>query len=144
MITVANIVNACPGRLLCITYEILLEHIKQAAQSELEDRQHHLDKANEALKLLTSTLDFKIALSKELFRIYVYVQGLLVSNTKNEKLEEAYRLVYKLYEAYEQITKDEEGKPSMQNAEAIYAGMTYGTNDINEIYLGSNNRGFKA
>lgn len=144
MITVANIVNACPGRLLCITYEILLDHIKKAAESEAENKNYHLAKANEAIKLLTSTLDFKISLSNELFRIYVYVQSLLVSNTKKEKLEEAYRLIDKLYKAYDQITEDENGMPSMQNAEAIYAGVTYGTSDVNEIYLGSTNRGFKA
>lgn len=146
MVTVSNIVNASRGELLCITYELLLEQIELATKNEeAEKRKNHINKAIEIIQMLVQDLDFEIELSKELFRIYVYVQGLLVNAKKNDKLEEAYKLINKIYEAYKKITAEEESKkPSMQNAEAIYAGFTYGKNSINEVTIGGEDRGFKA
>ena len=146
MITVSNIVNASRGELLCITYELLLEQIELATKSEIvEDRKMHVQKAIKIIQMLVSDLDFKIELSNELFRIYVYVQGLLINAKDHDKLEEAHKLIYKIYEGYKKITEEEESKkPSMQNAEAIYAGLTYGKGSINEMSLGRENRGFKA
>lgn len=146
MITVSNVVNASRGELLCITYELLLEQIELAKKSkEVEERQNHIKKAIKILHMLVGDLDFSIGLSQELFRIYVYVQGLLINAKQNDKLEEAYKLIHKIYEGYKTIVAKEEGsKPVMQNAEAIYAGLTYGKSSVNEMTIGNENRGFKA
>ena len=146
MITVSNIVNASRGELLCITYELLLERIELAIKSEeAVERKKYLNKAIEIVQILAGYLDFEIELSKELFRIYVYVQGLLINAKENDKLEEAYKLIDKIYQAYKKITEEEVNKrPSMQNTEAIYAGLTYGKSSINEMTIGGENRGFKA
>lgn len=146
MITVSNIVNASRGELLCITYELLLERIELAIKSEeADERKKHIYKAIEVVQMLAGDLDFEIELSKELFRIYVYVQGLLINAKENDKLEEAYKLIDKIYQAYKKITEEEVNKrPSMQNTEAIYAGLTYGKSSINEMTIGGENRGFKA
>lgn len=145
MITVSSVANASRGQLLCITYELLLEKIELAKQKEGKARTVEAKKAIDIVQMLVGDLDFNIAISKELFRIYVYVQGLLVQSKYTEKLEEAYKLIEKLYVAFKEITKNEaQNKPSIQNAEVIYAGMTYGKNDLNEMSLGSNKRGFEA
>ena len=146
MITVSNIVNASRGELLCITYELLLERIELAIKSEeADERKKHIHKAIEVVQMLAGDLEFEIELSKELFRIYVYVQGLLINAKENDKLEEAYKLIDKIYQAYKKITEEEVNKrPSMQNTEAIYAGLTYGKSSINEMTIGGENRGFKA
>lgn len=146
MITVSNVVNASRGELLCMTYELLLEEIEKASKiEEMEERKVHIDKAIKVLQMLAEDLNFEVELSKELFRIYVYVQGLLVNGRHTEKLEEAYKLIHKIYEAYKKIADEEESKaPSMENAEKIYAGLTYGKTSVNEITIGIDNRGFKA
>lgn len=145
MITVSNIANASKGELLCITYELLLEQIKMATQSEGEERKVYVEKGIRIIKMLVGDLDFGIPLSNELFRIYVYVQGILIQAKTNQKLEEAYHLIHKIYEAFKKITEEEiDKKPSIQNAEAIYAGLTYGKEDIKETILQDYNRGFKA
>lgn len=145
MVTVSNVVNASRGELLCMTYELLLEHINQAIKSECEEQKRYLDKALQIIRMLVEDLDFEIPLSVELFRIYVYVQGLLIQRKKVEKLEEAYRLLHKIYEAFKKITEEEINKtPSMQNAEMIYAGLTYGKNEIKETIIRDYDRGFKA
>lgn len=146
MVTVSSVVNASKGELLCITYELLLEAIELGEKSQdVEERKRHIKKAIEIIQMLVGDLNFEYELSKELFRIYVYVQGLLVNAKKNEQLEEAYRLINKLYEGFKKVAEQEEAKkPSMENAEAIYAGFTYGKDSIHEISVGRENRGFKA
>ncbi|MBP3889446.1 MAG: flagellar protein FliS [Cellulosilyticum sp.] len=143
MITVANVVNASQGELLCITYEILLESIQQAV--ECQDNERYINKAIKVIQMLTEDLDFEIPLSHDLFRLYVYIQGLLVQRKNHEKIQEAYKLVNIIYQGYKQISENQESKvPSMTNAQQIYAGLTYGVNDLNEIDFSQTNRGFKA
>lgn len=145
MITVSNIANASRGELLCITYELLLEQIEIAIKSEGNKRKKHLEKGIQIIKMLVGDLDFEIPLSTELFRIYVYVQGVLIQAKTNQKLEEAYGLIHKIYEAFKKIAEEEVNKkPSIQNAEVIYAGLTYGKAEIKEMIVQDYNRGFKV
>lgn len=146
MITVSNVVNASKGELLCITYELLLEQIEKMSACENKiDRRPYIDKAVEILKMLVGDLDFEYEISKDLFRIYVYVQGLLLTKGDKEAFEEAHRLVSKIYNAYKEIVDKEENKKAvMENAEVVYAGLTYGKNSINEMSIKDYNRGFKA
>ena len=145
MITVSNIANASRGELLCITYELLLEQIEMAIKSEENERKKHLEKGVQIIKMLVGDLDFKIPLSTELFHIYVYIQGILIQAKTSQKLEEAYHLIHKIYEAFKKIASEEVNKkPSMQNAEIIYAGLTYGKTEIKETTVQDYNRGFKA
>lgn len=145
MVTVSKIANASRGELLCITYELLLEQIEMAIKCEMSERKKHLEKGIQIIKMLVGDLDFEIPLSNEIFRIYVYVQGLLIQAKTNQKLEEAYGLVHKIYEAFKKIAEEEVDKrPSIENAEVVYAGLTYGKADIREITVQDYNRGFKA
>lgn len=145
MVTVSTIANASRGDLLCMTYELLLEHIQKAEETQGEVRKTHLSKGIKIIQMLVEDLDFEIDLSKELFRIYVYVQGVLIQAKTGEKIQEAYQLIYKIYEAFKKVAQQETDKsPSIQNAEIIYAGLTYDKGNMTEISLQEYNRGFKA
>ncbi len=145
MITVSNIANASRGELLCITYEMLLENIKVAEESTGEEREKYLKKSIEIIQMLVGDLNFEFDLSKELFRIYVYVQGLLVNAKNSEPIVEAYKLISKLYEGFKKAKEKEIlTNKSIDNAEVVYAGLTYGPNDLNELSMIQPNRGFKA
>ena len=145
MITVSNVVNAPKGQLLCITYELFLEKVQQAIEAKGEERNLIAKKAINIIQMLAGDLDFNYEISRDLFRIYVYVQGLLIQNKYTEKLEEAYRLMEKLYIGFKEAAKQEKNTaPSIQNAEVIYAGMTYGKGSLNEVSLENRRRGFEA
>lgn len=145
MITVSNVANASKGQLLCITYELLLEKIDSAKQKEGQARVAEAKKAIDIVQMLVGDLDFNVDIAKELFRIYVYVQGLLVNGKNTDKLEEAYKLIEKIYLGFKEACKNEEAnRPSIQNAEMIYAGMTYGKGTLNEVSLENNRRGFEV
>lgn len=145
MITVSRVANASRGELLCITYELFLEKVKLAMEKQGEEREIIAKKAIDIVQMLAGDLNFNYAISHDLFKVYVYVQGLLIQNKHTEKLEEAYKLMEKLYVSFEEISKNEKNSsPSIQNAEAIYAGMTYGRGNLNEISLETKKRGFEA
>lgn len=146
MITVSNVVNASKGELLCITYELFLEQIELAKKSEEPaGRKQAIQKAIKIIQMLVKDLNFEYELSKELFSLYVYVQGLLINAKDDKNLDESYKLIHKIYSAYKQITEQETTKkPVMQNAETVYAGLTYGRGTINEMVMKNDNRGFKA
>lgn len=145
MITVSNVANASRGQLLCITYELLLEKIDLAKQKEGQARDIEAKKAIDIVQMLVGDLDFNIDISKDLFRIYVYVQSLLIGSKEIDKLDEAYKLIEKIYLGFKEACKNEEtSQPSIQNAEMIYAGMTYGKGSLNEVSLENNRRGFEV
>jgi len=146
MVTVSAIANASQGELLCITYELFLYNIEEALKIDGEEREEHIYMALEVIKTLVQDLNFEVPITNELFRLYIYVQGILLTyKVTNEKLEHAYKIIEPLYKGFSEIAqKGEQTSPSMKNIETIYAGLTYGKNDLNEMVIGDSNRGFKA
>lgn len=146
LITVSTVANASPVQLLCITYEIFLHHMEEAIKGSDEKRQERITQGVEVIKTLVEDLNFESPMAPELFRLYVYIQGVLLGyRVTDEKLEHVYEIMERIYKAFLEIGEQQElSSASMKNIETIYAGMTYGKNDLNEIVIGDNNRGFKA
>jgi flagellar protein FliS len=146
MVTVSAIANASQGELLCITYELFLYNIEQALKEETEKKKVYRDKAVEILKTLTEDLNFEAPIANNLFQLYIYIQGVLLQyDVTNKKLEHIYKVMNILYKGFlEAAEKEGQSEPSMKNAETIYAGMTYGKSDLNEVVFSDQNRGFKA
>ena len=146
LITVSAIANASQGELLCITYEIFLHHIEQAVKETEESRAEYIYKAIEVIRVLVQDLNFESPMAGELLRLYVYMQGALLEyKVTDEKLEHVYQIMEMIYKGFLEVTSQEEqSPPSMANAEAIYAGITYGRSDLNEMVISDKNRGFKA
>lgn len=146
MITVSTIANATEIQLLCVTYELFLDDIKKVIDSEGEVRNRYLTRAKETLMVLTENLNFEVALARNLFDLYVYVQNTLINHSAtNDKLEEVYRLIDAVYQGYLQLSEQEkENTPTMVNTQMVYAGMTYGKGYLNEYTDEEPGRGFKA
>lgn len=138
--------NASPGELLCMTYEILLHHIQEAISTKGKVKEEHVSQAIEVIKQLVGDLNFEIPITRDLFKLYVYVQNLLVNHQYHiQGLEQAYQLIHTIYDGYKEITQKEVNKkPAMQNIESVYAGMTYGKGKLNEIVMTDINRGYHA
>lgn len=146
MITVSNVANASQGELLCMTYEIFLHHTREATQTREKAKEEHISQAIEVIKQLVGDLNFEIPIARDLFKVYIYVQNLLINHQyQMQGLEEAYQLVHTIYDGYKEITQKEVNKkPAMQNVESVYAGMTYGKGQLNEIVMTDINRGYNA
>ncbi len=141
MITVAQVTQASDVELLCITFDLFLESVQEAIdEDDIEIKKKHINHCREVLKVLVNNLDMAVPLAQDLFDLYVYVQKLLVSK---EGLVEAHRIMARIKDGFEHIPQDK--KPSaVENAQNIYAGMTYSGSQLNEIIMENSNRGFMA
>ena len=97
---------------------------------------------------LINTLNFSYELSAELYRIYSYCRELLAAaiyKRRDSELLECEELMKMLYEGFVEAASADDSAPLMTNTEQVYAGYTYGKNDINESKLNMHsNRGFFA
>ena len=146
MITTAYIAEATDVQLVCVTYELFLDCIKEAIKWQEKGRKKKVDEAREVLLTLCENLNFEVELAHNLFQLYIYVQDLLINHYKEDsKLEEAYKLIEIIYNGYNQIAKENtSNEQTIQNAQTIYAGMTYGKGYLNEITVESPNRGYRV
>lgn len=146
-----RIAQANRSELVVITYEIIIENIK-TAQEYVSDKIEFtgaLDKAQSFLKELMVSLDFEYKISYELMSLYIFVNKMLIeAKQKNsaESLPRVEKIMEDLLSSFREVSKQDTSAPLMQNTQKVYAGLTYGRNDINETALVGNeeNRGFRA
>lgn len=152
MITASQVANATRGQLLRITYDLLLEsldNVKKHAKDQSEKEFGiAVARSRQILQELIDTLDFKQEMAQDLLSIYVYINGLLIKSLMryNDALvEESKGLINQLLEGWDGATSNDTASIKvMNNAQQVYAGLTYGRNDLNESVLDDKNRGFKA
>ena len=155
MITASQVANATRGQLLKITYDLLLESLdnikkyaNEKAEKEGKEFTTEIGRSRQILQELIDTLDFKQEISQDLLRIYVYINGLLIKSLmvyEESLIEESKMLINQLLEGWNgAIANDSVSLKVMNNAQQLYAGLTYGKNDLNESVLDDQNRGFKA
>ena len=145
-----RIVNAGRGELLIINYEMLLAQINDAIEALHAEDDEEFGKsminAHKLLRELSSGLDFQYDISKELMSIYIFVNKKFIDASihQTEKdLLEASKILDVLLQGWK-LTEYEEEAPVMTNGQKVYAGLTYGRTNLNEMVESSPNRGFKA
>ena len=60
------------------------------------------------------------------------------------ELAQSRNMLQQLYKAFLASSEQDRSGPLMQNAQQVYAGYTYGKNDLNESYDIQSSRGFLA
>ncbi|MBM7686005.1 flagellar export chaperone FliS [Defluviitalea raffinosedens] len=148
----AQIVNATPGQLIVITYELIIETLeeaqKQLAVKDEKKFKRTIDKAQKLLRELMESLDLSYSISLDLMGLYLYINKMIIKSyitLKEEPLEEAKKLLNTLLIGWkEAVASEEVAGPVIENAQQIYAGLTYGKGSLNESIMENANRGFKA
>lgn len=147
-----RIAQANRSQLVVITYEIIIEYMSDAQKAFVEDKkefEHALSKAQDFLKELIVSLDFEYKVSQELMSIYVFVNKMLIeAKQKNsiENLPRVQKMMEDLMSSFKEVSAQDMSTPLMQNTQKVYAGLTYGRNDVNETAFAGDepNRGFRA
>lgn len=146
-----RIVNAGRGELLIINYEMLLAEIEGAVEALNQKNEPEFEKAmiqsHKLLRELSSSLDFKYPISKELMSIYIYLNKKFVdASMKHESsaLEESVRIINILLSGWKLVEVEADEAPVIANGQKVYAGLTYGRNSLNESVDHANSRGFRA
>ena len=135
--------------LTVVTYEILftyLADVKCALKEErYDDYKQAIRQAQKCISELMVTLDFSYDLATELYRIYSYGKELLAKamyKRGEAEIVECENLMRMLYTSFVEVAKTDKSAPLMKNTEQVYAGYTYGRNDVNSSSDVNPSRGF--
>lgn len=145
-----RIVNAGRGELLIINYEMLLAQLDDAIEAIRNDDIDEFGKSmvncQKLLRELSSGLDFQYDISRELMSIYIYINKMFINASINQdikSLEESAKILNVLLTGWK-LTDHTEEAPVISNGQKVYAGLTYGRSDLNEVVDTQSNRGFRA
>ena len=146
-----RISQANRSELVIIKYEILFTYLQDARTAHNTDNHEQFKQAvrqaSLVLKSFEDTLDFKYEISTQLYAVYDYhcrQFSKAILHDSMQEIEQAEEMLKQLYEAFKEAAKTDSSAPLMQNAQQVYAGYTYGKNDINETYDTQTSRGFLA
>lgn len=149
----ARIVNATPAQLVLIIYELIFEAIDNAEQ-QLKDNdmigyEKTMERARKLVMELSHDLNLETSLEYDFLSLYLFINKLFIKSyfkKSAEPLHNARNILQKLYLGLEEAEKmlPKEEAPIIQNAQQLYAGLTYGRGILNESMIQDKNRGFKA
>lgn len=145
-----RITQANKTQLVTILYEMALLYVKEAKealdQGNREECRAAVRKIRGCMDELTASLHLEYELAQNLLQLYLFVDKELAQTTlhfRKENLEHVEFIIQKLHASYKQIEKQDTSGPVMGNAQSVYAGLTYGRNNLTEnITDPAANRGF--
>lgn len=149
----ARITQANRSELVVITYDLIIDSIEAAKESFLKEDilnyERELKRVQKLLNELMGSLDYRFPISKDLFQLYSFCNRRVVSaffKKEPEFLTSVISVIEKLRVGFEGVAKEDNSRPVMENTQKLYAGLTYGRNALDEVFLSANeaSRGFKA
>lgn len=149
----ARVSQANRSELVVIIYEAFLDSVeegrKQLQEGNMPECRREIERARGFLTELMGSLDFSHEISHYLRRLYVFAYHELcegVALREEERFTHATDIIEKLLTAFREVAKQDDSESLMENTEAIYAGLTYGKDSLNESLAmdADLNRGFQA
>lgn len=144
-----RITQANKTELCIILYEMFMIYIDDALNNQtsgdIKEFRVNIKRARGCLKELMGSLNFEYELAQNLLSLYMYVTKLLATadiHNQSEPLTEANHIMKRLHDAYDAVKGEDKSGPVMGNTQTVYAGLTYGKNDLNISMQGGSNRGF--
>ncbi len=98
-----------------------------------------VEKAQAVQVELMNVMNMENPLSVEIYSVFVYINKVLIhAKLKREPLDIARcsEMLRKYHESFSQIAKTDTGGPVMEQAEKVYAGLTYGSGGLVESSVG--------
>lgn len=145
-----RISRANKTELIIILYDIMSSYLEEAKlaleqknRAALHDAIRKIRGCNQEL---IASLHFEYELAMNLLSLYLYInRELAQADVKQdaEPLIHIEKIILGLREAYMNSTRKDTSGPIMENAQTIYAGLTYGKNNLTEnVADQGSNRGF--
>lgn len=140
------------GGLIVVMYDIFFAYMDEAKEAyeagEWEAYKDALRRGGRMIEELISALDFSYELAGNLYSIYVFCRHSLAKAMYKQDIadaDDARRLMEKLRDAFVQAAGEDTSAPLMKNTQQVYAGYTYGRDDLVETYQNfDTSRGFFA
>lgn len=147
-----KITRANKSQLVVILYEMLLAYLDEAQSAHengsKEEFRDGIRKARACLRELMASLHYEYEMAFRLQQLYLYADRELTRadvHNRKEELSHVRMVITKLHDAYATVSSQDTSAPIMENTQAVYAGLTYGRDDliVNLADQGSS-RGFRA
>ena len=131
-----RITQANPTQMIVILYEMLLCYLDEAeaAQDKVQLREA-IRKARGCVNELIRSLNLEYEPAPTLLQLYLFcIRRLAFCEAKQAKeaIAEIRKVIQPLHDAYAEIEKLNDRGPVMNNSQTVYAGLTYGKNDLTE------------
>lgn len=147
-----KITQANKTGLITILYEMVLIYADDAKKAyEKADRMEFREairKARGCVDELLASLNFDYGLAMNFLQLYLYVNRELAKaevRNMDEPLDNIIKVIKGLHEAYKKLDKMDASGPVMENVQTVYAGLTYGKNNLNENLTDQGaDRGFRV
>lgn len=134
-----RIAQANGTQLTVLLYEIFSEYITEAKEyykkNDTKEFRNSIRKSRECLEELKSSLNYEDNLANLILQLYIYVSEELTkafTRIELEHLNHALKVMEGLQEAYKEVSRQDTSEPLMKNAQTIFAGLTYGKDDLTE------------
>jgi len=145
-----RITEATPTGIVVILYELAIGYLEDAKKNNAESLHDEFRQdclyAQKVLGDLVGTLNFDYELALPLFRIYEFIEKTIsqsVIKDDSSELEICIRYLSALKDSFEKIAEEDTSGPVMDNAQTVYAGLTYGKGTLNEsVEIGNTSRGY--
>lgn len=131
-----RITQANSTQLIVILYEMTLQYLADGEQA-VDDAGlvEAVHRAGGCIKELLNSLHREYSPAGELSRLYLFcLRRLAVCEVRRDRtiLEEIRKVIAPLCDAYRQIQDQDTSGPVMNNSQTVYAGLTYGRNQLTE------------
>ena len=145
-----RITQANKTQLITILYEMALLYVDEAEEALSDGDRSELKNAVRRIQgcmcELMDSLHMEYEVARNLLQLYLYINREVAKaalHSDTECLEHVRPVLDKLLSAYKQIEGQDASGPVMGNAQTVYAGLTYGRNDLMENAADpAANRGF--
>lgn len=145
-----RISQANKSGLVVILYDMFLSYMEEvkASAPKSEELRDSIRNSRNVLNELIDSLNMDYDIAKSTCELYRYVERELIkADVRRDPagLDHARSVMKRLRDAYAEVAKQDTSAPLMQNADTVYAGMTYGRGDLNtDSSAAGTNRGFLA
>ena len=127
------------AQLITIVFDMTLDYMEDAVRAldgqDADSFESALIHARACLDDLLNSLDMQYELSFGLRELYLFARKQLIfaqGRRVAEPVSHARRVIERLREAWVQIEETDTSEASFDNAQAVYAGLTYGRGTLNE------------
>ena len=145
-----RITHANKTQMVVILYDMVLTYLEDAVEA-FENNNHkeykwNIDRAKDCIDELLNSLRMEYEIAGILKGLYFFYKRELTTAAvlmKKEMILPIIQMIKELKESYEQVSAQDTSAPIMENAQTVYAGLTYGKTSLNvNLSDQGTNRGF--
>lgn len=147
-----RIAQANKTQLVVVLYDMVLEYLQDSLEAfdkkDAKEYKWNIDRAKDCIDELLNSLHMEYEVAGVLKGLYFFYKRELTTAAvlqKKEKVLPIIQMIRELKESYEQVSSQDTSAPLMENAQAVYAGLTYGKTSLHvDLSHQSANRGFRV